>query len=245
MDELPNRHPRAVETTRASHLGQGAASSETGQHVPEDVAPRHDRSVETGGGDYAAGDIDARQGAFISGGTVQGDVIGVQTNTYYAERPARPDRNRRAMLEKVERIWITGLLAQSVDQDMRITLDLVEQPEAVSQSLTVQVQELKRPVRTLPAGMPIIDVFAAAGGALLILGAPGAGKTTLLLELTGALVARALQDDQHPVPVAFNHSSWATRRRSLAASIVDGLNARYDVPPRLGQTWIATDTLLP
>src|SRR3712207_6557876 len=35
--------------------------------------------VATGGGDYAAGNVDNRQGVFASGGTFQGPVIGQHT----------------------------------------------------------------------------------------------------------------------------------------------------------------------
>ena len=42
-------------------------------------------------------------------------------------------------------------------------------------------------------------MFEQMGGALLILGAPGAGKTTLLLELARDLIARAEQNDGHPM----------------------------------------------
>ena len=61
-----------------------------------------DTSIATAGGDYATRDLDKRQGAFISG-TIEGNVIGIQTQ-YYQPAPdsARSDRNRRAMLERVQ-----------------------------------------------------------------------------------------------------------------------------------------------
>ena len=39
------------------------------------------RNVTTGGGDYAAGNIDKRSGAFVSGGTVYGAVVGTNSGT--------------------------------------------------------------------------------------------------------------------------------------------------------------------
>src|SRR5262245_50678761 len=85
-------------------------------------------------------------------------------------------RNRRAMLAKVKTTWIEGLLEQSLAKELRVALDLTEQPDAVDLPLNALVQELLRPPQPLPTGTPIIEVFDKMAGALLILGAPGAGK---------------------------------------------------------------------
>src|SRR5262245_37037954 len=82
----------------------------------------------------------------------------------------------------VKTIWIEDLLEQSLAKELRIALDLTEQPDVVALALNVLVQELNRPPQSLPTGTAIIEVFEQMGGALLILGAPVAGKTTLLLE---------------------------------------------------------------
>jgi hypothetical protein len=162
-----------------------------------------------------------------------------------AQLTPQQQRNRRAMLTKVKNIWIDGLLEQSLAKELRIALDLTEQPDAVDLPLNALVQELKHPPRKLPAGTPIIRVFEQMGGALLILGAPGAGKTTLLLELTRDLITRAEQDESHPIPVVFNLSSWATKRQPLKEWLVEELNTKYDVPRKLAQEWIDTDAVLP
>ncbi|MDQ2995499.1 MAG: NACHT domain-containing protein [Chloroflexota bacterium] len=216
-------------------------------------------NVSTGGGDYAEGTIDKRQGTFIAGDAEviqfitigagaaipEGGIIGKQVN-YYAPKPdAPPDRNRQAMLTKVKTIWVTGLLERSLAAEARIALGLVERPDAVDLVLNTQFQELDMPPRALPAGTQIVDVFAALGGALLILGAPGAGKTTLLLELARDLIARAEQDPYHPIPVVVNLSSWAHKRRPLTEWLVDELNTKYDVPRRVGKAWVEGDALLP
>jgi predicted NACHT family NTPase len=196
------------------------------------------RTINTAGGDYAEGNIDKRQGTFI----------GEQHN--YFQPPTAPldrqqQRYRRAMLAKVKSIWIEGLLEQSLAKELRIVLDLTEQPNAVDLPLNALVQELNRSPRPLSAGTPIIQVFEQMGGALLILGAPGAGKTTLLLELARDLIARAEQDEGHPIPVVFNLSTWATKRQPLKEWLVEELNTKYDVPRKLAQTWIEADVVLP
>src|SRR5581483_3002802 len=78
-----------------------------------------------------------------------------------------------------------------------------------------------------------------------ILGAPGAGKTTLLLELARDLIARAEQDERHPIPVVFNLASWATKRQPLREWLVEELNTKYDVPRKLAQAWIGADVVSP
>src|SRR4029453_7128775 len=130
-------------------------------------------------------------------------------------------------------------------KDLRIALDLTEQPDAVNLPLNALVQELYLPSRPLPADTPIIKVFDQMSGALLILGAPGSGKTTLLLELARDLIGRAEGDENAPIPVVFNLSSWATKRPPLKDWLVEELNQRYDVPKKIAQGWVDTDALLP
>src|SRR6476661_6579333 len=112
-------------------------------------------TINSGGGDVAGRDLDKRQGKVFVEGNVYGNVIGEQTNYYQpATTPLdrQQQRNRRAMLTKVKTIWIDGLLEQSLAKELRIALDLTEQPDAVELPLNALVQELNRPPRALPAG---------------------------------------------------------------------------------------------
>jgi DNA polymerase III delta prime subunit len=173
-----------------------------------------------------------------------------QSFTGYHQAPITPldrqrQRNRRTMLQKVKTIWIDGLLDQSLAKELRIALDLTERPDAVELPLNALAQELHRAPRPLPAGTPIVKVFDQMGGTLLILGAPGAGKTTLLLELARDLIERAEQDEDHPIPVVFNLSSWAVKQRPLKDWLAEELNTKYDVPRKLAQAWVDADVLLP
>jgi flagellar biosynthesis GTPase FlhF len=132
---------------------------------------------------------------------------------YYQQRATPLERqrqqNRRDMLTKVKAIWIRGLLEHSLAEVVRIDLEMEDRPDAVDRALSLQYQDLRLQMRSITIGTPIIDVFAYLGGELLILGAPGAGKTTTLLELARDLIARAEQDQDHPIPVVYNLSSWA------------------------------------
>jgi eukaryotic-like serine/threonine-protein kinase len=217
------------------------------QRAGGDVGMGDKRTINTGG-DYAEGDIDKRQGeAFVEHSTVYRNVIGQQTNYYQtiaAPLDRQQQRNRKAMLQKVKTVWIDGLLEQSLAKELRIALDLTTQPDAVNLPLNALVQELNQPAHPLPAGTPIIKVFEQMGGGLLILGAPGAGKTTLLLELARDLIERAEQDDEHPIPVVFNLSSWAEKQRPLKEWLVEELNTKYDVPRKLAQEWMDAEAVL-
>jgi DNA polymerase III delta prime subunit len=171
---------------------------------------------------------------------------------------ARPDprlssldrQNRQRLLKRVRQIWIEGVLKHSLYQSTLIALDLQERPDILANPWQLAVQETNLPPRPLPAGTSIAQVYDEADGELLILGEPGAGKTTLLLELARTLLDRAdkgaKKDEEHEhLPVVFNLSSWAQKRRSLADWLVEELSTKYEVPPKVGKVWIDTDSVLP
>src|SRR6266545_5497651 len=154
-------------------------------------------------------------------------------------------RNRSRMLDKVEAFWVKGVLEQSLYQVARLELGFEHASSQVSHPWETVLQQANQPKQSIPAGKPVIAVFDDLLGELLILGAPGAGKTTMLLELTRDLIARARSNEQHPIPVVFNLSTWATKRQPLGKWLADELNQRYDVPKTLAQAWVAANALLP
>jgi eukaryotic-like serine/threonine-protein kinase len=154
-------------------------------------------------------------------------------------------RNRSRMLQKVRDFWIKGVLENSLYGAALIELGLEYKPDAVQYPWDMIIQQPDQPARTIAPGAKIIDIFNELGGELLILGAPGSGKTTMLLELARDLITRAAQDDNHPIPVVFNLSSWSAAHASLAEWLIDELNIRYDVPRKIGTTWLDTDQVLP
>ena len=189
-------------------------------------------------------------------GSAQGPVIGdnLHVEQHFHAHHASPSstldgeqrRNRSRMLAKVRSIWITGFLDQSLHDAAMIALRLHEQASAVTNPWELVVQSPNQSEHGLPSGNPITHMYAAFeefGGELLILGEPGAGKTTLLLDLARDLLDRAVQDDTYPIPVIFNLSSWALKRQLLANWLVEELNSKYQVPPKLGQVWVAKNQL--
>ena len=66
------------------------------------------------------------------------------------------------------------------------------------------------------------------GKRLLILGEPGAGKTTELLTVTQRLVEAATDDNNQPIPLIFELSSW-TPGTQLLSWLTQQLHQTYGV----------------
>ncbi len=160
-------------------------------------------------------------------------------------RPTLAQTNRQRLLRRVRAFWVTGVLEHSLHGATLVTLGLQAQPDAVANPWHLVLRHRDTAPRSLPAETRITQVYDAANGELLILGAPGSGKTTLLLELARDLLDRAERDEQHPMPVVFNLSSWATKQPPLVDWLVEELTTRYQVPPRLARTLVETDQILP
>jgi serine/threonine protein kinase len=154
-------------------------------------------------------------------------------------------RNRQILLRKVRSFWIEGVLQHSLHGAALLTLGLQAQPDAVANPWHLVLQQPEATPHPLPAGTRITQVYDAADGELLILGAPGAGKTTLLLELARDLLVRAEMDTMHPMPVVFNLSSWAIKQWPLLDWLVEELTGKYQVPTKLAQALVSADQILP
>jgi DNA-binding SARP family transcriptional activator len=163
-----------------------------------------------------------------------------------APAPASGNRlQRQLMIQRQKVIWIDGALAQSFGIVPRIELRLTSKPDVVQRPWATVSRDEVPPASVIDAGAPIGDVFDQAGGALLILGAPGGGKTTLLLELAAELITRAGNDEELPIPVVFNLSTWRRSLRSLEQWLEDELHRRYVVPRKLARQWLAEDAIVP
>jgi hypothetical protein len=153
-------------------------------------------------------------------------------------------RNRQRMLERVKRFWVQGVLDQSVHNAVLLQVPKQERPDAVQHRPWDLVLETGLHSRLIPPDKPIIDIFAQAGRALLVLGPPGSGKTITMLELCRESIRLAEADPACPIPVVFNLSSWAQRQRRLRDWILDELNLKYQVPKKVGEEWIENNEFL-
>ena len=148
-------------------------------------------------------------------------------------------RSRYVLIEKMHRFWVNGLLAPLQDAQTYIQLRLQEQNNLIDHPWSDVLD-----TDNLPPAASIQQAFQNADRALLIVGAPGAGKTISLIELAQALLARARSDDNQPIPVLLNLSSWAEKQLPLDEWAVEELVAKYQIPRRLGRQWLAADKLL-
>jgi len=155
-------------------------------------------------------------------------------------------KNRQALLNKVRKFWVEGVLEKSLHDQVLIELGLEEHPDAVVSSWNMEVETVGAANKTLPKGTKIVAIFdqLGAGRTLLILGEPGAGKTTTLLELTRDLLYRAEQGLDYRITVVLNLSSWAAKQQAIPDWIVEQLNSKYQVPKSIGQEWVKQQELL-
>lgn len=160
------------------------------------------------------------------------------------KHPTSPEqRNRYAMLQNVQKFWVEGVLENSLHDTLMIDLGMKSEASAVDNPWDTL---LRTPTgdELLPANMVLIDIFDRMNGKLLILGDPGGGKTTSLLSLARELLMRAEIDDQHPIPVVFNLSSWGDKQLPLEEWLIEELNSKYQVPRKVGAKWVMDDELL-
>lgn len=138
------------------------------------------------------------------------------------------------LLNKTRRHWIDDVLTRSLAHSGLIELHL-ETAETMVQS----------PWGNIPMapGQSIADVFEELGGCFLILGVPGSGKTTTLLTLARDLLDRAESDPSRQLPVVLPLSSMRAND-SLDGWVASELGSKYQVPRRIGETWMADGRLM-
>ncbi|HFQ93144.1 MAG TPA: NACHT domain-containing protein, partial [Anaerolineae bacterium] len=157
--------------------------------------------------------------------------------------------NRQAMLLRVKRYWLVGVLQESLHGAELIDLSMAYRTTAVASRNAPEWQNIpgldgaafEQP---LPIGTQIPQVYEQAQGTLLIMGEPGAGKTTTLLQLVSDLLRRAEVDENHPIPVVFSLASWHNHV-GIGAWMVNELANRYEAPAWLGEEWLHNGRLLP
>jgi NACHT domain len=173
--------------------------------------------------------------------------LGISAARLYPSIASPPDDEQRSqllvLLNRVEEMWVDGVLKKSLYNDALISLGKRSMDEAVEPTLEHVLEFSSQRSLLLLQDRRIATIFDATD-LLLILGEPGSGKTTTLLELAANLISRAKADAKERVPVVLNLSSWK-RKQSLAEWIAGELSQKYRVPIKIARSWLQNDYLVP
>jgi DNA-binding SARP family transcriptional activator len=149
-------------------------------------------------------------------------------------------RVRHALIDRVRVIWIQGLLDNTLHGMMQLELGLEHRSRMVDRPWAMTVSRYEQKDRIIAADMHLIDLLREVGGAMLILGEPGAGKTTMLLQLARDLLDVVELDDNQPIPLVFNLSSWSPLFPFLLDWLVEELATVYQVNREFGRRLLQT-----
>ena len=147
-------------------------------------------------------------------------------------------RKRQALIENVQHDWIDGVLNRSLQQAMMLNLGIKLLPDASKPAAQDQSQ-------LYATQTAMTEIYKRFDNQLLILGAPGSGKTTALLILTSLLLGEAEGNQDAPIPVIFNLSSWASKRPRLEVWLVEELERQLRVPKAIGRAWVQKQQIIP
>lgn len=147
------------------------------------------------------------------------------------------ERNRKAMLDLVEKIWITGFLENVLNEMRSLNLDMsFADPEKV----------LRKPGMsdyTLPDSHAIAQAYYDLNRRLVILGEPGSGKTVTLLQLARQLIIEARSDAKKPIPVVLALSSWATEQLPFEDWLCKEIHEKYGFQRRAADALVKSEQL--
>lgn len=149
------------------------------------------------------------------------------------------------LLKKVKEFWVEGVLKHSVYGQVLVDIGKEAWIEKTEHPWEQILELPDQTSRTLRPGEPIGGLFDEVGRSLLILGAPGSGKTITLLVLAQELIGRAEDDSAQPIPVVFNLSSWNDPRQSLLDWLINELLTKYQIPRKIGSSWLASNWIVP
>ncbi|SFR20437.1 NACHT domain-containing protein [Lentzea waywayandensis] len=138
--------------------------------------------------------------------------------------------NRTAALDRVE-TRVKALLAASLAAQTQIKLGVLKQPRL---SVRVDGEEISSP--------DLEAVYDRLGHSMVLIGPIGSGRSTLLRELCLALVERARNDPEAPIPVVVDLATWraygARKPTEFTAWLLRELNRRYGISRSAGTIWL-------
>lgn len=160
------------------------------------------------------------------------------------QRRERAITPRQVVLDKVDRWWIQDGLRRSLQQAVRLDVELDRQPDALADGFgdewgTGLLQRLGAG-EPLPPGTRLAALLRGRSHwRCLVVGDPGSGKTTHLLEFAEDLLARARTSARAPVPLVLLLSRWTGGHSDLISWASAEISERYDVAPADINEWLA------
>lgn len=178
-------------------------------------------------------------------------------------------KTRRKLLQRLKR-EVNHSLETSLHEQVRLDLCMEDQSQQVGKpkieiipqdSLDTSLPPIKsllnrvfQPFRKqeappipLEPTQNIVNIFDRGDiqGKLVILGQPGAGKTTELLRLTQVLLERASEDENLPIPLILEVSSWE-EGKTIAQHIASVLKQKpYLINASIIHKWLQDDDIIP
>lgn len=182
-------------------------------------------------------------------------------------------RSRRNLLRRVK-FNVDGQLANSLHKQVKLDLDMEDQQQQIGKHKNELIPEdhleissittkffLNRDFQSfggqtdqplvLDSTQKIVDIFDREDiqRQLLILGEPGAGKTTELLHLAQDLLKRALENEDFPIPVLLELTTWE-ERKTIEEWIADRLSmpkadGGYAISKSVVNQWLQDDDIIP
>ena len=151
-------------------------------------------------------------------------------------------RTRTMLLERVERLWLSGVLDRSLGGGGAIELGLREAPELVEPPFR-DFGITETAPRTI-SSRELQHALNESHGSLLITGPPGSGKTTLLLLLCRELWRTSTLFPEAPAPAVLSLSTYEPETRAgrslsehFGRWVVDELVTKYGLPRPTVRRW--------
>jgi hypothetical protein len=151
------------------------------------------------------------------------------------------------ILINVVKTEVAGRLRQSLHNAVLMNLDKESHPDQVQRLWDAEVKTGIKKDKFISEETSILDIFDREdiSGSLLILGKPGAGKTVTMLDLAKVLLERAEKQEDYPIPVIFNLTSWTDDQQSIFNWLISQLNIKYGLRIDIAKKLIIEYKLLP
>lgn len=151
-------------------------------------------------------------------------------------REPRDARAREVLSLRVQKLWIDPVRARALSSSGRELPVRADRLDGLVEGGT------EVPLGRGSAAEIAAALHAFAAGVLLV-GAPGAGKTIRLLGIAEALLERAREQDEVPLPVVLNLSSFGSFEGGMRDWLVHELVAKYALSRRNAEQWLDDGSL--